>query len=105
MNKSSVSNPKTQVSETPEMNDRDYLNDVLQSEKNMSNNLSIALSEASNDKFYQEIESMFIETKKKAHELYNLMFKNGWYTLEEAKQTQIKQKYTEFSKRIKNELK
>ena len=33
MNTNMVSNPKTPVPETPQMNDRDYLNDVLECEK------------------------------------------------------------------------
>ena len=36
------------------MNDCDYLNDVLECEKNLSNNLAIAMNEASHDALYQE---------------------------------------------------
>lgn len=98
-----VQNPKTEIPQTPEMNDRDFLNDVLESEKNLSNNLAIALNEASNDAFFQDILDMFIESKKMARQLYNLMFQNGWYTLEKAEATKISQKSTELSPRL-NEL-
>jgi spore coat protein CotF len=98
-----VQNQKTEIPQTPEMNDRDFLNDVLESEKNISNNLSIALNEASNEPFFQDILEMFLECKKSARELYNLMFQNGWYTLEKAEQTKISQKSSELSTRL-NEL-
>jgi len=98
-----VQNPKTEIHQTSEMNDRDFLNDVLESEKNLSNNLAIALNEASNDVFFQDILDMFIESKKMTRQLYNLMFQNGWYTLEKAEQQKISQKSTELSPRL-NEL-
>lgn len=98
-----VQNPKTEIPQTSEMNDRDFLNDVLESEKNLSNNLAIALNEASNDVFFQDILDMFIESKKMTRQLYNLMFQNGWYTLEKAEQQKISQKSTELSPRL-NEL-
>lgn len=105
MEKNKVSNPQTEVPENTNMNDRDYLNDVLQQEKNLSNNLSIAASEASNTKYYKEVIDLFLETKNTAHDLYNLMFKNGWYSLDKATEAQINQKYKEFQKRCDNELK
>lgn len=98
-----VKNPKTEIPQTSEMNDRDFLNDVLESEKNLSNNLAIALNEASNETFFQDILDMFIESKKMARQLYNLMFQNGWYTLEKAEQQKIDQKVTELTPRL-NEL-
>ena len=98
-----VQNPKTEIPQTSEMNDRDFLNDVLESEKNLSNNLAIALNEASNDVFFQDILDMFIESKKMTRQLYNLMFQNGWYTLEKTEQQKISQKSTELSPRL-NEL-
>ncbi|MGE5456688.1 MAG: spore coat protein [Ignavibacteriales bacterium] len=95
-----VKNQKTEIPQTPEMNDRDFLNDVLESEKNISNNLAIALNEASNDVLFQDILDMFIDCKKMARQLYNLMFQNGWYTLEKAEQQKITQKSTELSGRM-----
>jgi len=98
-----VQNQKTEIPQGPEMNDRDFLNDVLESEKNLSNNLAIALNEASNEVFFQDILDMFIECKKMSRQLYNLMFQNGWYTLEKAEQQKISEKITELSPRL-NEL-
>ena len=51
-----VNNPEVNVSKTINMNEKNYLEVILENEKNMSNNLSIAIDEASNellfDKFY-----------------------------------------------------
>jgi spore coat protein CotF len=100
MNNNTVQNPKKEVPKTSAMNDRDILNDVLNTEKNMSDNLSIALSEASNDKIFKEFLPMFNDTKNAGKEIFNLLFKNGWYTLEHAQPTKIQQKYTEFSQKL-----
>ena len=48
-----VQNQKSQVVSSKEMNEMDYLNDVLQCEKNISNNYSIAIDEMSNKILFQ----------------------------------------------------
>lgn len=98
-----VTNPETQVPSGKEMNDKDYLNVVLTIEKNMTNNISIALNEASNDDLYKEFFSYFKDAQEMQRELFNLAFKNGWYALEEADKTKVKQKYTEINNQL-NEL-
>lgn len=95
-----VQNPKVEVPETRAMNDRDYLNVVLESLKNMTNNLSIALNEASNQELFQQEFALFEETKKASRELYKLMFQNGWYTLEKAETQKIDQKYQELTQKM-----
>lgn len=77
-----VSNPQVETPKSTEMNDRDYLNTLLEIEKNMSNNLSIALNEASCDKLFNEEFLLFTETKGMARDLYDMMFECGWYSLE-----------------------
>lgn len=96
-----VENPKTEVPETTDLNDRDYLNGILESLKNMSNNFSVALNECSNEAMYKEVFTMFQETKDMAREAYNLMFQNGWYSLEKAEQQKIMSKQNDCSLKIK----
>ena len=50
-----VNNPEVAVSKTIELNERDYLQTILDTEKNMSNNLSIAINEASNDVLFDKL--------------------------------------------------
>lgn len=96
-----VENPKTEVPETPELNDRDYMNSILECLKNMSNNFSIALNECSNETMYEEIFTMFTDTKDLAREAYNLMFQNGWYSLEQAEEQKIMSKQNDCTLKMK----
>ncbi len=100
MNNNTVSNPKMEVPETKEMNDCDYLRDLLNNEKCLSDVLSMALSEASNETLYKEIMPLFNDVKRNGRDIFNLMFKNGWYPLEKAEETKIQQKKSEFSTKM-----
>lgn len=100
MNNNEIKNPKKEVPTGIEMNDRDYLNSILELEKNMSNNYSIALNEASNDYLYEDYFTLFEDTKDAARECYNLMFQNGWYTLEEAEENKVSKKIDCFTKEL-----
>ncbi|GGM35873.1 hypothetical protein GCM10011351_22400 [Paraliobacillus quinghaiensis] len=92
-----VQNPETQVNKTPQMNDRDFLNDMLTTEKYMTQSYSTALNEASNQAFYQDLLAIYNETQDTQRNLYNLMFKNGWYSIEKAEQQKIQQSHQQYS--------
>lgn len=96
-----IKNTKTEVPETIELNDKDYMNKLLCTLKEMVKNYAIALTEASNDKLYKEYKKAFDEYLKLARETYELMFQNGWYELETAESKKINTKYatleTEFA--------
>ncbi|MDD4036414.1 MAG: spore coat protein [Bacilli bacterium] len=96
MNNNMVQNPKTEVPSIPDLNDRDILNDILTTEKNMSNNYSIVLNEASNDFLYNELFKIYQETQSAQRELFNLLFRKGWYALERADANKINSKYQEY---------
>lgn len=101
MNNNIVQAPKTEVPETQEMNDQNYLNSLLETEKNMSNNLSIALNEASNEILYQQLKTIFDETQNMQRRLFEEAFSLGWYPLEKAETTKITQKYNQLSEKLK----
>lgn len=96
--KKKLSNPETEyLCENPdEINDKDILNNILLIEKWIGNSYSTALSEMSNNYLYKELENIFIETKKVAHDAFELAFNNGWYNLEESTDTKIKEAYKKF---------
>ncbi|WP_181349567.1 spore coat protein [Thalassobacillus sp. CUG 92003] len=98
-----IQNPETSVPKTPEMNERDFINDQLTTEKYMTSAYNVALNEASNAQLYQDLVTIFKETQDCQRNLYNLMFKNGWYSLEQAQQSKIQQAYQQFSG-YKNQL-
>lgn len=91
-----IQNPETQVPTTPQMNDRDFINDVLATEKYMTESYSTFLNEASHQQLYQDVLNIFNETQNAQRNLYNLMFKKGWYKLEAAEQQKLQQSYQQF---------
>lgn len=98
MNNKKVECPMTKTPSTKEMNDKDILNDILLSLKNVSNNYSIAIDEMSNRVLFKEVFKIFNETKAKAREAYELAFSNGWYVLEKAEATKINEAETKMNK-------
>lgn len=97
MQPSKVQNPETQIEKTPNLNDRDILNDLLATEKYMTDGYSTALNEASNQALYDNIFQIFTETQNQHRHLFNLMFKHGWYSLDRAEQQQINQAVNQFT--------
>lgn len=94
-----IQNQETAVPKTSQMNDRDYLNDILETEKNMSTNMAIALNEASNEKLYDELFDIFKDIKNMQRSLYECMFRKGWYTLEKAEEQKITQTYNKLEQK------
>ena len=97
MSTSKVQNPETPIEKNPNLNDRDIINDFLATEKYMTDGYSTALNEASNQALYENILQLFTETQNQQRHLYNLMFKHGWYSLEQADQQQISQAADQFT--------
>ena len=92
-NSNKISNQKTEVPTSKSLNDKDYLNCLLSTLKEMVKNYSVALTEASNENLYNNYKEMFDRYSKKQREVYELMFRNGWYSLEKAEDTKITEKY------------
>ena len=100
MNNNKVQNTKVEVPSTIEMNDENYLNDILETEKNMSVNMTIALNEASNETLYNELYELFMQIKKAQRDLFELTFRKGWYSLEKAEQTKMSEEYNKLSQSL-----
>lgn len=104
MNNNQISNPKVDVPTGKTLNDKDYLNCLLSSLKEMTKNYAIALTETSNETLYNEYLNMFKEYSKMQREVFELMFRKGWYALEKApldkiinKFQTLNQEYTELN--------
>jgi spore coat protein CotF len=95
-----ITNPETQIQKGPQMNDRDFVNDLLSTEKYITASYSSALNEASHQALYQDILTIFNETQQSQRDLYNLMFRNGWYALEAADTQKLQQSHQQFSNYI-----
>ena len=88
-----VQNPKIELDSSIEMNDENYLNDILETEKNMSVNFTYALNEASNETLFNEIYEMFKQIKEAQRNLFELSFRKVFYTLEKAETNKINEEY------------
>ncbi|MBU8906628.1 spore coat protein [Desertibacillus haloalkaliphilus] len=94
---SKIENPQTQVPKSPQMNDRDFINDQLSTEKYMTSSYSVAMNEASHEGLYRDIATIANETQDCQRNLFNLMFKKGWYSFEAEPQQKLNQSYQQFS--------
>ena len=91
-----IKNVKTEVPQTPQMNDRDFVNDLLSTEKYLTSSYSVALNEASHDSLHQDLLTIFNETQNAQRDLFELMFQKGWYTLEAEDDNKIQQAYQQY---------
>ncbi|WP_343842743.1 spore coat protein [Salinibacillus aidingensis] len=85
------------------MNERDFVNDMLATEKYMTASYTTAMNEVSNQRLYQDVSLIFKETQDCQRNLFDLMFKNGWYSLEVADQQKMQQSYQQYAG-YKNQL-
>ena len=99
-NSNKISNPKTEVPTGIALNDKDYVNCLLSSLKEMVKNYSYALTEASNENLYNSYKSMFDNYISLQREVYELMFRKGWYSLEKADNQKISSKVQMLSQEI-----
>lgn len=91
MNK--VGNEVVEVPKGIEVNEKDYCTSLLSTLKDMEKNYVIAMTEASNDWLYDQHKSVFTKISKLQRDLYNLMFKKGWYQLEAVDSKKLDEKY------------
>ena len=96
-----ICNPKQEVPSSKDLNDKDYLTAILNLEKMMIKNYAVSLTEASNSSLYNDYYDMFNEISNIQREVNNLMFKKGWYELEEAKDNKIEEKLNTFEQEFK----
>lgn len=92
MNNNQISNPKVEVPTGVACNDKDYITSLLSCLKEMEKNYTIAMTEASNESLYEKHKQVFCSLAALQREVYELMFRKGWYTLEKAPGQKINQK-------------
>lgn len=86
-----IGNKKKEVPNIKEMNEKDYITTILSLEKALAKNYVVALTEASNNDLYNDYLDMFNNILSLQRDIYNLMFKNGWYQLEIAEDNKIEE--------------
>ncbi|USG66704.1 spore coat protein [Brevibacillus ruminantium] len=99
-NQNQIANPHTgQLPQVkgPQMNDRDFLNDGLATCKYLTDSLNVAVREASHQQLYADMLQILTQTHQSAREMYDLMFRKGWYKLEAEEQQKLQQAHQQFS--------
>ncbi len=102
MNNNQISNPETKVPTGIEPNDKDCITSMLTCVKEMEKNYCIAMTEASNENLYNKYHNMFNEIATLGRDIYELMFRKGWYKLEKAETTKITSKYQTLNQELQD---
>ncbi len=98
-NQNVIKNPKSAnepQTKGPEMNDRDFMNDMLATEKYLTDSLNVFAREASHQSLHTDVMQMLTESHQCQRDFFNLMFELGHYKLEAEEQQKLDQAHTQF---------
>ena len=87
-----ITNTKVEVPKGTDLNDKDYLNCLNSHLKEMCKNYAQALTEASNEILYEKYFQIFDNISSLQRDAFELIFKNGWYPLEEVEENKLNEK-------------
>lgn len=88
---SKVKMKETKIEKTQTMTDKDFLYDILSSEKGITTNTVSAITEASNRKLESMLLEIFDCCEGMQRDIYEMYWSNGWYELESAETKKIKE--------------
>ena len=95
-----IENEEVMVQSGKALNDKDYMNSLLSTLKELVKNYAVSLTEASNECLYQKYKEMFDVYANMQREVFELMFERGWYKLEKAEDNKINEKYNMLSQEL-----
>ena len=84
-----IENEKVNVPCGKCMNDKDYANSLLSCLKELVKNYATVLTEASNEVLYNKYKEMFDTYASMQRDVFEFMFRMGWYKLEKADNNKI----------------
>ncbi|WZY00572.1 spore coat protein [Bacillus sp. FSL W7-1360] len=90
-----IQNPAIPIPDTSNMTDRDFITDMLTTEKYITVSYAIAEHEASHTSLYETIHQISNESNQMQRRLYECMFQKGLYPLEAADTSKIQESYTQ----------
>jgi len=99
MQQGKVQNPQSgQLSQVkgPQFNDRDIVNDALSSLKHITENYNTFATEASHRTLHNDVMSILVETHTQTRDMFNIMFRKGWYQLEPEQPQKLQQTHQQF---------
>ena len=88
-----IKNPKVETPTGMTLNDKDYISSLLSTLKQLVKNYAVSLTEASCEELYEQYKEMFDTYSSLQREVYELMFRKGWYVLEKSDTNKISSKY------------
>lgn len=92
-----IKNPSTHFAKGTEFNDRDHLNDMLATEKWLTDGFNVFVRETSHQDLYNDVLHILNETHHACRDVFNLMFEKGWYSLHPEQPSHIADHYQKFS--------
>lgn len=96
-NNSTIKNPTTQFQKGTEMNDRDRINDILATEKWLTDGFNVFVRETSHQSLFNDVLHILNETHHAARDVFNLMFEKGWYSLHPEQPSQVSKHHQKFA--------
>lgn len=82
------------------MNNKEFMMDILETEKSMSVNMTYALNEASSKYLYDKYFKMFKEINKVTKDIFSLAYSKGFYKLEQETPKKINNAYKTLSQEL-----
>lgn len=84
------------MAQTPSFGDRERMDDVLSSQKFMTEGYNIFANECATPALKSEFMNLLTEEHQIQHEIFTEMQKRGWYQTEQADQNKINQTKQKF---------
>ena len=88
-----ISNPKPDLPSGMGLNDKDIIMSLLTCFKELEKNYIYALEEASNEKLYNKHKEKFLAIQQMQRDIYETMFRLGFYELEPQDKSKITEKF------------
>jgi spore coat protein CotF len=85
------------VAKGPEFNDRDRINDILAMEKYLTQAYNTGLNEMQNPRLHETIQGVLSDTHNMQNQVFDQMWKKGWYKIEAAEPQKVSQAYEQFN--------
>lgn len=82
------------------MNNKEFMMDILETEKSMSVNMTYALNETSSKHLYDKYFKMFKEINKATKDIFYLAYSKGFYKLEQETPKKINDAYKKLSQEL-----
>jgi spore coat protein CotF len=92
-------NKKAILPNSKAFNDEDILMDIMLTLKHLAGIYGILGQEASHKAFAKKVDDINKDTGTCLRNAFNLMFENGWYTLEEETAQKLETSYNKFLKK------